>query len=232
VPGVGSANPTGHLTFAPLLLTFEVAALAVVASAIVGITTGSLLARRWLPGSDFVDGIVTAPMVLPPTVLGYYVLVAFGRGSPLGKAFEALTGTSIVFSFSGVVLAATIGALPLVVMSSRAALEGVDPVLRNAARTLGASPLRAFFTVDLPLAAPGIMAGLMLGFARALGDFGVTLMVAGDIPGRTQTASLAIYDAIQANRENDAFGMIAVLTFVAIGALFVAGRLTRAKRVL
>ena len=220
------------MTFAPLLLTFEVATLAVGASALIGVSTGWLLARRKLPGSDLLDGLVTAPMVLPPTVLGYYVLVFFGRKSPLGRAFEAVTGTSIVFSFGGVVLAATIGALPLVVMSSRAALEGVDPLLRNAARTLGASPLRAFLTVDLPLAAPGIVAGLMLGFARALGDFGVTLMVAGDIPGRTQTASLAIYDAIQASRESDALGMIAVLTVVAVGALFVAGRLTRAPRVL
>ena len=214
-----------NVLFGPLLLTLEVATLAVLLSAAIGVSVGALLARRALPGSDWLDGIITAPMVLPPTVLGYYVLVAFGRTSILGRAFEALTGTSIVFSFTGVVLAATIGALPLVVMSSRAALENVDPVLRNAARTLGASPLRAFFTIELPLAAPGIVAGLMLGFARALGDFGVTLMVAGDIPGRTQTASLAISDAIQSNREDDALGMIAVLTVVAIGALFLANRL-------
>jgi molybdate transport system permease protein len=185
-----------------------------------------------LPFSDLVDGLVTAPMVLPPTVLGYYVLVTFGRTSVIGRAFEAVTGSSIVFSTTGVVLAATIGALPLVVMSSRAALESVDPVFPRAARTLGASPLRAFLTVELPIATPGIVAGLMLGFARALGDFGVTLMVAGDIPDQTQTASLAIYDAIQANREDDALGMILVLTLVAITALFFAGRLSRSWRVL
>jgi molybdate transport system permease protein len=108
----------------------------------------------------------------------------------------------------------------------------VDPVFPRAARTLGASPLRAFLTVELPIATPGIVAGLMLGFARALGDFGVTLMVAGDIPDQTQTASLAIYDAIQANREDDALGMILVLTLVAITALFFAGRLSRSWRVL
>jgi molybdate transport system permease protein len=221
-----------RVTFAPLALTFEVATLAMVASGVIGLGLATLLARRKLPGSDFLDGIVTAPMVLPPTVLGYYVLVAFGRTSVVGRAFESVTGSSIVFSTTGVVLAATIGALPLVVMSSRAALESVDPVLTRAARTLGASPLRAFLTVEIPIAAPGIVAGLMLGFARALGDFGVTLMVAGDIPGQTQTASLAIYDAIQANRESDALGMIAVLTVVAIAALFFAGRLARAPRVL
>jgi molybdate transport system permease protein len=219
------------VTFAPLILTFEVALLALAASAVIGIALGALLARRKLPGSDLLDGIITAPMVLPPTVLGYYVLVLFGRASALGRAFEAITGTSIVFSLTGVVLAATIGALPLVVMSSRAALESVDPLFASAARTLGATPLRAFLTVELRLAAPGIVAGLMLGFARALGDFGVTLMVAGDIPGRTQTASLAIFDAIQENREGEALGMIVVLTFVAISALFVAGRLTRGRRV-
>lgn len=220
------------LTFAPLILTFEVATLAVVVSGVLGVGLAALLARRKLPGSDVLDGIITAPMVLPPTVLGYYVLVVFGRTSPLGRAFEALTGTSIVFTLTGVVLAATIGALPLVVMSSRAALESVDPTLRSAARTLGAGPLRTFLTVEVPLASRGIMAGLMLGFARALGDFGVTLMVAGDIPGRTQTGSLAIYDAIQSNRDDDAIGMIVVMTIVAVGALFVAGKLTRASRVL
>jgi molybdate transport system permease protein len=217
------------VTFAPLILTLEVATLAVSLSASFGVALGALLARRRLPGSDLLEGVVSAPMVLPPTVLGYYVLVLFGRTSTLGRAFEAVTGTSIVFSFTGVVLAATISALPLVVLSSRAALESVDPALRRAARTLGAGPVRAFLTVELPLAAPGIVAGLMLGFARALGDFGVTLMVAGDIPGRTQTSSLAIYDAIQANREGDALGMIAVLTVVAVGALFIAGRLARPR---
>lgn len=220
------------MTFAPLVLTFEVATSAVAIAAVVGVAIGALLAHRKVPFSDLVDGLVTAPMVLPPTVLGYYVLVTFGRTSVIGRAFEAVTGSSIVFSTTGVVLAATIGALPLVVMSSRAALESVDPVFTRAARTLGASPVRAFLTIELPIATPGIVAGLMLGFARALGDFGVTLMVAGDIPDRTQTASLAIYDAIQANREDDALGMILVLTFVAIAALFFAGRLSRSWRVL
>lgn len=220
------------MTFAPLALTFEVATLAVAVSALIGVGLGAILARRKVPLADLVDGVVTAPMVLPPTVLGYYVLVTFGRTSIIGRAFEAATGSTIVFSKTGVVLAATIGALPLVVMSSRAALESVDPMLTRAARTLGASPLRAFFTVELPIASPGIVAGLMLGFARALGDFGVTLMVAGDIPERTQTASLAIYDAIQANREDDALGMILVLTVVAVAALFVARQLSRSFRVL
>ena len=218
------------MTFAPLLLTFEVATLAVGASALIGVSTGWLLARRKLPGSDLLDGLVTAPMVLPPTVLGYYVLVFFGRKSPLGRAFEAVTGTSIVFSFGGVVLAATIGALPLVVMSSRAALEGVDPLLRNAARTLGASPLRAFLTVDLPLAAPGIVAGLMLGFARALGDFGATLILAGNIPGRTQTLPLAIFFAVESGDTADAVRLSVVTVAISLAALGALNLWTRHRR--
>jgi molybdate transport system permease protein len=141
-----------------------------------------------------------------------------------------LTGSSLVFTRTGAVLAASIGALPLVTKSARAALEGVDRQLLQAARTLGAAPARAFLTVQLPLALGGIVAGVMLAFARSLGDFGVTLMVAGDIPGETQTASLAIYDAIQANRQGDAVGMIAVLSAVAIAVLYSANKLSGGAR--
>jgi molybdate transport system permease protein len=165
-------------------------------------------------------------MVLPPTVLGYYLLVVVGRRSGLGAAFEALTGSSIVFTRTGAVLAAAVGAFPIVVKSARASLEDVDPVYVRAARTLGASPARAFVTVQLPLAARGIVAALMLAFARSLGDFGVTLMVAGDIPGETQTASLAIYDAIQGRRDDDALQMVVVLSAVAVALLYAVNRLT------
>ncbi len=214
------------MEWSPLLLSFQVAAIATAISAVLGVALAALLARRF-PGRDLLDVLITAPMVLPPTVLGYYVLVAVGRRSGIGEAFESFTGSPIVFTRTGVVLAATIGALPLVVKSARAAIEGVDATLIAAARTLGARPLRAFFSVTLPLAAPGIIAGCMLGFARALGDFGVTLMVAGNLPGETQTASLAIYDAIQANRATAAAGMIAVLSAFAIGVLYLVNKLTR-----
>jgi molybdate transport system permease protein len=212
----------------PLALSFEIATVATLLAAVAGIGFALLLARRF-PGRDLADALVTAPMVLPPTVLGYYLLVALGRRSPLGEAFEALTGSSIVFTRTGAVVAAAFGAFPIIVKSSRASLEDVDPVYVRAARTLGAGPVRAFFTVQLPLAARGIIAASMLAFARSLGDFGVTLMVAGDIPGETQTASLAIYDAIQAHRDRDAVEMVVVLSAVAIALLFVVNRLT-AKR--
>jgi molybdate transport system permease protein len=214
----------------PLLLSFEIAATATILAAIVGITVAAVLANLRFPGRDLVDVLFTAPIVMPPTVLGYYVLVALGRRSMLGQAFEWLTGTSIVFTKVGAVVAAVIGAMPLVVKSVRTALEEADPTLVLAARTLGAPPLRAFFTIQLPLAYRGIAAALMLAFARSLGDFGVTLMVAGNIPGETQTAALAIYDAIQAHREDDARLMIGVLTGVVVVLLYVVGKLTARER--
>jgi molybdate transport system permease protein len=213
----------------PLALSFQVAALATLLSAAVGIFIGAVLALKRFAGRNLLDVAFTLPMVLPPTVLGYYVLVVLGRRSAIGIAFEAVTGTTIVFTRTGAVIAAAIGALPLIMKSGRAALESVDKTLVAAARTLGAGPLRAFFTIQLPLAAKGIFAGLMLGFARSLGDFGVTLMVAGDIPGETQTAALAIYDAIQAHREQEAVGMIAVLSAIAIATLYAVNKLTEER---
>jgi molybdate transport system permease protein len=211
---------------APLALSFQVAALATVMSAILGVAIATLLATKRFPGRDWVDVLVTAPITVPPTVLGYYLLVAIGRRSVLGHAFEAVFGSPIVFTRTGAVVAATVGGLPLVVKSARAALEGVDATLVRAARTLGAGPVRAFFTVHLPLAARGVVAAIMLAFARSLGDFGITLMVAGDIPGETQTASLAIYDAIQEHRDRAALGMVATLTAIAIGILYGVNKLT------
>jgi len=214
------------LDLAPLLLSFQVATIATILAALIGIAAAALLANYRFPGRDLLDVLFTAPMVMPPTVLGYYVLVLLGRRSILGHAYEALTGRSIVFTVEGAVIAATIGALPLVVKSVRAALEQTDPTLMFAARTLGATRLRAFFSVQVPLAKRGIAAALMLAFARAAGDFGVTLMVAGDIPGKTQTASLAIYDAIQAQREREATTMVVVLTVMVLALLYGVGKLT------
>jgi molybdate transport system permease protein len=214
------------MNWAPLTLSFQVAAVATVLATVVGVALGLLLATRKFIGRDLLDALTTAPMVMPPTVLGYYVLISLGRNSAIGQAYESLTGSSIVFTKTGAIIAAAIGSLPLVVKSARAALEGVDETLIKAARTLGASRTRAFFTVHLPLASRGLWAGLMLAFARALGDFGVTLMVAGDIPGETQTAALAIYDAIQSHNETEAAGMVAVLTSITILALYVVNKLT------
>ncbi len=211
----------------PLILSLEVALIATLLTGVTGVGFGWLLSRRTTPGRELLDAVLAAPMVLPPTVLGYYVLVALGRNSALGRLWEDVFGQTIVFTVSGAVIAAAIGSLPLVVKAARSAFETVDPTLIAAARTLGASPLRAFATVALPLATPGIVGGLMLGFARALGDFGVTLMVAGDIPGETQTASLAIYEAIQAGREDEAATMSILITAGAIAIIYVVNKLQR-----
>lgn len=217
----------------PLKLSLEVAAWATLLSLVIGVSLAALLARPRMPGRHLLDALVTIPLVLPPTVLGYYLLTALGRRSAIGSWWESLTGSPLLFSVKGCVIAATVGALPLVVLSSRAAFEAVEDSLVAAARTLGASPLRAFLTVRLPLAARGILAGLMLGFAKSLGDFGVTLMVAGDIPGETQTASLYIYDSIMnptGTSEAAANAMILVLTVTAVGTLYAVNRLTRGGR--
>jgi molybdate transport system permease protein len=218
------------MSLSPLVLSFEVAALATLVAGLLGVALATLLARGRFAGRDLLDVLVTAPMVLPPTVLGYFVLVALGRRSPVGRLFESLTGSSIVFTRTGAVIAAAVGSLPLIVKGARAALEGVDERLVLAARTLGAGPLRAYFTVHLPLAAPGVVAATMLGFARALGDFGVTLMVAGSIPGVTRTASLAIYDAIEAGRDAEARSMALVLTATAIALLYGVNKLAAGPR--
>jgi len=214
------------LELGPLFLSFEIATIATIFAALIGVSVAALLANVRFPGRDIVDVIFMAPMVMPPTVLGYYLLVSLGRRSFLGELFENMTGTSIVFTKTGAVIAAVVGALPLVVKSVRTALEEVDPTLILAARTLGATPLRAFLTIQLPLAYRGVIGALMLGFARSLGDFGVTLMVAGDIPNVTRTAALSIYDLIQEHRERDALLMIVVLTTTSLLLLYVVGKLT------
>jgi molybdate transport system permease protein len=198
---------------------------------VLGVAIAGVLANGSFPGRDLLDVVVTAPIVLPPTVLGYYVLVAIGRRSGIGHLIEAVFGSPIVFTRAGAVVAATVGALPLVAKSARAALEAVDPTLVRAARSLGAGPLRAFATVQLPLAGRGVLAAVMLAFARSLGDFGTTLMVAGDIPGETQTASLALYDAIQEHRDGAALGLALALTAIGVTVLYAVNRLSRMRDV-
>lgn len=212
-----------------LLLSFQIASIATFLAALVGVALAGSMSHTRFFGSDLVDALITAPMVLPPTVLGYYLLAALGRNSAVGRGYEALTGTSLVFTPTAAVVAAFIAALPFVVKSSRAAMQDVDPRLASAAATLGGAPLRVFFTVILPLSRNGVLAGVTLGFARALGEFGVTLMVAGNIPSLTRTGSLAIYDAVQANRDAEAAGMASVMTAFAIAALYLGTKLSKRK---
>ena len=218
------------MTWQPLWLSFEIASLATVLAVVMGTAFALLLSWRRLPARDLFDAVISAPLVLPPTVLGYYILVMVGNSSALGRAWEALTGSTIVFSFTGAVIAAAVGSLPLVVRTVRVALEAIDPNLIAAARTLGARPPRVLITVVLPLAGPGIVAGGMMGFARALGDYGATLMVAGAKIDGVPTASIFVMDQLLGGHDEQVFAMSAATTAFGVAMLYLANRLTRRVR--
>lgn len=209
----------------PFWLSLRVAVIATGISLIVGLALAWLLARHKFRGREVLDAVITLPIVLPPTVLGYYLLVVLGRNSALGRGFEALFGFPLVFTWQAAVVAATFHSIPLLVKSARAALESVDPNLENAARTLGASETRIFFQITLPLARRSILAATVFAFARALGDFGVTIMIAGNIPGRTQTMAVAIYDAVQSGNTLPANLMVLIISITAIVILYATNRL-------
>jgi molybdate transport system permease protein len=214
-----------HIDWFPLWLSLRVATLATAAALAVGLWLAYLLANREFRGKEVLDAALTLPLVLPPTVLGYYLLVLLGRSSPIGTLWEKLTGSPLVFTWKAAVIAALLHALPLLVKSARAALESVDRSFERAARTLGASEWRLFWRVTLPLARRSILAATVLAFARALGDFGVTLMVAGNIPGRTQTLAVAIYDAVESGNGSLARALVLIVSAVALLILTLANRL-------
>jgi molybdate transport system permease protein len=209
----------------PLWLSLRVAALATLISLALGLWIAYVLANRKFRGKELVDAVVTLPLVLPPTVLGYYLLVALGRTSPLGHLYEYLFGAPLVFTWQAAVVASTFHAIPLLVKSARAAFETVDRSYEKAARNLGASDWRVFWRVTLPLSRRAVIAASVLAFARALGDFGATLMIAGDIPGKTQTASIAIYDAVESGNTLVARVLVLVLSAVSIAIVYAANRL-------
>ena len=208
-----------------LWLSIEVAVAATVLNAVVGIPVAYVLARRRFWGRGLLDLLVTLPLVLPPTVTGYYLIVLLGRRGLLGSPLYDLTGWTVAFTPIAAVIAATVMALPLLVRTARAAIESVDGDLERASFTLGRSEWRTALEVTLPLAKNGILAGLVLAFARALGEFGATLMLAGNIPGRTTTVPLAIYTAVQTGERGEALALVGVLTVLSCMVLVVAGRL-------
>lgn len=200
----------------PLWLSLRVSALATLIAATVGIGLAYLLAKGRFPGRGLLEAIVTVPIVLPPTVLGYYLLVTLGVNSPIGQAWEDMIGRPLVFTPTAAVIAASISALPFIVRAGRAAIDEVDPRLEAAARVAGHPEWRVATLVTLPVARRGLLAGIALGFARALGDFGATVMVAGNIPGRTQTLPIAVYDAVQAGNDSTARTGSLVLAGIAV----------------
>ena len=212
----------------PLWLSLRVAAVSTGIALAVGLWLAYILANRNFRGKELLDAAVTLPLVLPPTVLGYYLLVLIGRASPVGKIYEAIFGSPIVFTWQAAVIAALFHSAPLLIKSARAAFESVDHSYERAARTLGASEWRLFWRVTLPLARRSISAAAALSFARSLGDFGVTIMIAGNIPGRTQTVAVAIYDAVESGNGALARTLVLIISAVALLVLFAANRLNPA----
>ncbi|MEP7301396.1 MAG: molybdate ABC transporter permease subunit [Caldimonas sp.] len=215
----------GAATWITLALTLKVAIWATAINLVLGVAVGWLLARRRFVGRELLDAVLTLPFVLPPTVLGYYLLVVIGKRGWLGGWLYQTFGINLIFTWQGAVIAATVVSFPLVLKAARAAFEGVDPQLEKAARVLGLAEWALFFRVTLPMAWPGILAGTLLVFARSLGEFGATLMVAGSIPGRTQTLSIAVYEAVQAGQDAEAGTLVGIISLTCVVVLLVAGRL-------
>jgi molybdate transport system permease protein len=210
----------------PLWLSLRVAVLSTAIALLLGLWIAYLLTNKEFRGKEVVDALVALPLVLPPTVLGYYLLIVLGRSSPIGRLYELIFGAPLVFTWQAAVVAALFHSLPLLVKSTRAALESVDSSYIRAARNLGAPEWRVFWRVTMPLARRSILAAAVIAFARSLGDFGVTIMIAGNIPGRTQTVAVAIYDAVEAGNGALARFLVLVVSAVALLILYVANRLS------
>jgi molybdate transport system permease protein len=211
------------MNWSALMLSLQVTIVATIILFVIGLLLAVLLARYKLRGQIIIEILILLPLVLPPSVIGYFLLLALGRGSPIVDWFHV----NLLFRWQAAAIASAVVGLPLMVQSTRAAIASVDQVLENAGRTLGSSELEILWRVTLPLARRGVIAGLILGGARALGEFGATLMVAGNIPGQTQTLPLAIYDAVQARRYEQAKIMVLVITTIAFVGLWCVRRLER-----
>jgi molybdate transport system permease protein len=212
----------------PIWLSLQVSVTATALTLLAGVPVAWVLARRRFPGRDLLEALVVLPLILPPTVLGYYLLLVIGSQGPIGRAL-AVAGLELAFTWRAAVLAAAVGSIALLIKSAQAGFETVDARLEQAARTLGRSEWSVFWSVTLPLAWRSVLAGTVLAFCRAVGEFGITLMVAGNIPGKTQTLPLAIYDRVQAN----AMGEANALALIAVGGvavlLFGLSRLARLR---
>ncbi len=213
------------MDYSPLLLSLWVSALATSIIALLGTFIAYVLARKRFFGRTMLDAFTTLPMILPPTVTGYYLIILLGRNGILGSYIYKLTGWSIMFTWQAAVIAATIVAIPIMIKSAKAAIESVDIEYEKAAFTLGKSDIETFFLVTFPLAKKGLVAGLVLSFARALGEFGATIMIAGNIPGKTSTMPLAIYSAVLSGEDTLATALVIILTVVSIAVIYITTRI-------
>lgn len=217
-----------QIPLSPLFLSLKIAGLATVATLLIGTPIAWILARGRFPGRAVLESIVVVPLILPPTVTGYYLLLLIGRRGLLGRILEEGLNIGLVFTWKAAVLASTIAALPLFIKAAQGAFEGIDRRIEDAGRTFR-PVLIVLCTITLPLAWRGLLAGSILAFARAMGEFGMTLMIAGSIPGRTQTLALAIYDAVQANQPQEANALSILATATVLLILVLVGRMTKVK---
>jgi molybdate transport system permease protein len=215
------------MIFEALRISIIVVTFSTIIIGVVGVALAVLLAKYNFRGKEVLDALLTLPLVLPPTVTGYYLLVLFGRRGLIGGYVYELTGRTIVFTLEGAILAAVVVSLPLMIKAARAGIESVDPEYERASFTLGKSRLETFWRITLPLAKRSIVAGLVLSFARALGEFGATLMVAGNIPGRTQTMPMAIYEAMVSGDDREAQILAIILTAISLVAIYLTNRFSR-----
>ena len=213
-----------------LKLSLLVGGIATILIGLIGTAFGYLLARRNFRGKDVLDAVLTLPMILPPTVTGYYLILILGRRGLLGKPLYDLTGWGVTFTWMAAVIAATVIALPLMIKSARAAIESVDPDYEMASRIMGKSEWETFFRITLPMAARGLLAEIVLSFARVFGGFGATLMLAGNIPGQTQTMPLAIYEAVASGEDERAMWLALILTGISITVVYLTSRLSRPRK--
>jgi len=212
-----------------LKLSILIVSVSTVIVGVIGLTLAFLLAKRDFRGKELLDAILTMPLVLPPTVTGYYLIVLLGRRGIIGEYVYDWTGWTFAFTWQGAVIAAVVVALPLMIKASRASIESINPNYEIASYTLGKGEFETFFRVVLPLAKRGIFAGIILSFARALGEFGATLMIAGNISGKTQTMPLAIYEAVAAGEERQAQILALVLTAISVSAIYLTNKISRSN---
>lgn len=216
------------MDYFPLLLSLWVSVIATFIIAVFGTLIAYALARKRFFGRTMLDAFTTLPMILPPTVTGYYLIILLGKNGVIGNYIYRLTGWGIMFTWQAAVIAATVVAIPIMIKSAKAAIESVDIEYEKSAFTLGKSEIETFFLVTLPLAKKGLIAGLVLSFARALGEFGATIMVAGNIPGKTSTMPLAIYNAVQSGEDRLAAVLVILLTTVSIAIIYITTKISKA----
>jgi len=207
----------------PVILSLRVAVLVVIMVAALGLPLSRFMARNDFYGKDVLEAFITLPLVLPPSVIGYGLLILIGKNGLIGRYLDTL-GINLIFTWYAIIMAAAVVAFPLFYQTAKAAFNSVDPNYEKAARTLGANELRVFFTITLPLAWPGVTAGLVLAFARALGEFGATLMVAGNIPGQTQTIPVAIYYAVDRGDAVTARTLVLIITLFSFAVIWGVNR--------